>query len=257
MSEVLRALTGPAAAALLDLQGFRELNWPFLWCAPIHVEPMDDLIRTRRWERPAVRGGQIIAAPHLVLRHLNALPVEAYEHGDGLTIRDRVAFATEHALHSKLVDRSDLTFTGGPQNGSHLLREYLEWRGLEPPTESYAETGSSLIFEKGGITSFRQVPIYVNGRIIYRCDFAIPFDSGRWHRRRPHRFPPAKFLLVEIDSRQFHDHDSGFERDHERDLMYRMLGYQYLCFTAHQVQHRPDYVLSVVKSVLQGIGAAA
>jgi hypothetical protein len=138
MSEVLRALTGPAAAALLDLHGFRDLKWPLLWCAPIHVEPMDDLIRTRRWERPAVRGGHVIAAPHLVLRHLNALPAEAYEQGDGLTVRDRIAFATEHALYSKLVDQRALTFTGGPQNGSHLLREYLEWRGVEPATESWA-----------------------------------------------------------------------------------------------------------------------
>ncbi len=112
MPEPHRALTGPAAAALLDLQGFRGLPWPMLWCAPIQAEPMDDLIRTRRWDRTLMRNGELIAAPHLVLRHLNALPPEAYEHDDGLSIRDRIAFATEQALHEGLVKQSALTFTG-------------------------------------------------------------------------------------------------------------------------------------------------
>ncbi len=136
------------------------------------------------------------------------------------------------------------------------MREYLLWRGSEPPTESYAETGSSLLFHGAGIPSFRQVPIYVNGRILYRCDFALPFRVHRWYRQRPRRFLPSEFLLVEIDSREFHDHDSGFERDHERDLMYRKLGYRFLCFTAKQIQHRPEFVLDVVNSVLQDERAA-
>jgi hypothetical protein len=256
MSEPLRALTGPIAAAMLKLDGFRDLEWPLLWCAPISVSPMPDLIRTRRWTDPSVIHNQLVAAPHLILRHLNALPEELTRQPDGLSMRDRVAYATEDALRKKLVRRKQLRFGGGDQNGSYMLREYLAWLGDERATDSYAETGFSLIMDENSIPAFRQVKIFELGKVVHRCDFAIPLWRRFYLPRRPKLFLPAKYLLIEVDSRQFHDHDPGFEKDHDRDLTYRRLGYPFLCFTANQIQHRPDFVLGTVQHTLdQLLGA--
>ncbi len=250
------ALTGPAAAAVLGLDGFSnpDLLWPDLWCAPVGTEPADRLIRTRRWTAPLVIDNQVIAAPHLVLRHLNALHrshPDSYRQVDGIDIDERIALATEHAMRDGLVTRSQLTFTGGPQLGSHLLRQYLEWVDDEPCTGSYPETRFSWLLRSHGVTAFRQIPILHEGRIAFRADFALPIIKSTYRPRRPAIFSPQRFALVEIDGRRFHDTDSGFERDHRRDLLYRMLGFRFISLTARHVDDDPLSAMQAVFALLQ------
>ena len=65
-------------------------------------------------------------------------------------------------------------------------------------------------------------------------------------RRRPTIFRPEDGLLLEIDSREFHD--GRFEEDHARDLLYDELGYRWLSFTPRQIQTQWPRVLYVIKA---------
>ena len=68
------ALTGPQAAAIYQLDGFRDHDWPLLWCAARkrHHEP--GVIRTEMFGTPEVRDGLLLAPVPVVLRHLGTDP---------------------------------------------------------------------------------------------------------------------------------------------------------------------------------------
>jgi hypothetical protein len=248
------ALTGPAAAVLLGLEGFDGTTWAEVFCAPITVEPRRDLIRTRRWTSPIVVGNRLVAAPHLVLRHLGCLADEEYlrnEAVDGLSVRRRVALAAEHARRENQVRLAQLEFCGGAQLGGYRLREYLQDCGDEPPTESYAETVFWLEARSAGLNLFRQVEVRLpNGKWI-RVDFAIAINQGRNRARRPSAVDPLDHLLVEVNGWEHHHDRTAFERDHHRNLALQRLGFTVLHISAAQVMFQPDAVLDYVMAAMR------
>ena len=56
-----RILTGPAAAALLGLDGYRDLDWPEMYCAPRSARTCPGLIRVRTWLPPSAVGDVLVA----------------------------------------------------------------------------------------------------------------------------------------------------------------------------------------------------
>jgi hypothetical protein len=91
------ALTGPAAAALYGLDGFREQIWPLLWCVPNGCATGDRLVQLRKWKVPVWVEQQAVAPIEVVLRHLNAAPTDLFAREDGISPIDRVELAVEHA----------------------------------------------------------------------------------------------------------------------------------------------------------------
>jgi very-short-patch-repair endonuclease len=242
MSERRRAMTGPAAAALRGLDGFRDETWLPLWCAPHHASSEPGIIRTRHFDRHLIDG--IPVAPvAVVLRHLHGLPDAP------IPAMDRVELAVEHAIRRGDVTLDDLAAarSGGAHPGDHLLRAVLRRRPDEPPTESYAETRFVQLARSAGISLWRQVEV-VDGRRRYRVDFVAPFRA----RRRPSCLTPADGILIEIDGREFHD--TRFEEDYRRRTSFEAMSFRWLAFTPVQVEREPRRVVSVVRSVLAAGG---
>lgn len=61
---------------------------------------------------------------------------------------------------------------------------------------------------------------------------------------------PEDRLIVEIDSYGFHGGPGGFQKDHDKDLVYRQAGFDVLRPTRHHVVHEPARVLV---AVVQGL----
>jgi hypothetical protein len=107
------ALTGPAAASLIGLDGFRDIDWPLLWCAPIASRSRANIIRTRQWQPPVLVGDVPVAPTALILRHLNLIDLSSYGGSVKVSPRDRVELALEHALRNGDVSPADFSFMGG------------------------------------------------------------------------------------------------------------------------------------------------
>lgn len=238
------ALTGPAAAALYQLDGFRDEQWPSLWCAPFGGVTGDRIIRTRYWEQPTLIGDVPVAPLPLVLRHLAAVPQDL-QRGDGLAPIDRVELAVEHAVREGIEIH---LAGGGNQAGDRLLHAVMSRRPDVPPTGSYAETRAGQLLRSWGLVPWRQVPILVNGRIRYRADFMVPFV---W-RPRPEIFTPADGALLEVDGRE--PHEPQFERDHERDATYTELAFHHLAVTPRQVERGPASVWRALAGAFRRAG---
>ena len=230
------ALTGPYAAGLLGLDGFREMNWPIRW-ATSRSGPMEaGLVRTRRWWPTSEVNGVEVAGALVVVRHLgdDLEVLQSAQKHDRISPQDRVELALEHLLRLRLVTWKDLHFQGGCQPGDKMLRAILALRGNVPPTESYGETRSAQWIRLLGWHVWRQIPIIgATGRIVRRADFVLPF----LRRRRPLVMRPQMGLLMELDSREFHA--GAFEEDHERQSTYDALGYHWVTITPNQVEFSP------------------
>jgi hypothetical protein len=236
------ALTGPAAASAYALDGFREQLWPVMWCAPISSDSAPRLIRVRDWKEPDLVDDVLVAPMATVLRHLNAVPDDLLGRPDGLEPIERVELAVEHALRLGIVPTVAL---GGRQTGDALLRKIVNQRRGEPPTESYAETRAAQLLRTRGSEPWRQIAIGGTGPGSRRADFMIPFRPGP----RPAVIRPDHGLLIEIDSREFHE--GRFEEDHHRGSAYDALGYHWIAVTPNQVEKRPAEVLQSVEGALR------
>ena len=240
-----RGLTGPCAAALLGLDGFRDLPWSPLWCVPITGESGDRIIRARDWQEPVVIEGVPVCPVELVLRHLNAVPSELLGLPDGIDPSDRVELALEHALrdgHKIAAPR------GGSMPGDVMLRRLLRQRGDEPPTGSYAETRALQLLRSWGVVPWRQVPVRRNGRIVNVADFMLPFAS----RRRPEVFSPTDGVLLEVDSRQFHAEE--FDHDSRRNSNYDGLSCHWVAITANQIERQVEVVRRSIAGAFRRAG---
>jgi hypothetical protein len=242
----MHVLTGPAAAAQLGLDGFRDVAWPQLWCSPTSCRPAPHLIRTRHWQAPVLIGDILVAHPVLVVRHLGCVLSPSELPVDGLSARDRIELAVEHVLRLGLVTASDLKVRSSRSVGDQLLVEVLRLRGNEPPSESYAETRAIQILRGWGITCWRQVWIYERGRRKHRVDLVIPFDQ---RAKRPELLTPDMGLLLEIDGREFHD--GRFEEDHQRQTTYDLLGFWWTTFTPTQLEQQSARARSALETKLQ------
>jgi hypothetical protein len=171
-----RQLTGPAAAAVLGLDGFRDHDWPLLYCVD-HTGRGDlDTIRVRNLGDPLFIDGLNVATHATVLRHLAEVLVDC-PHEKGLTIRDRIEFALEHCLRDGFVDLSELRIRGSRRYGDALLHELLDLRRFEPAAESYAEVQGIQMFRDWGLRVFRQIPVIERGRIQHRIDVLVTRDE--------------------------------------------------------------------------------
>jgi hypothetical protein len=235
------ALTGPAAAALLGWDGFADLEWPGLWCMPAGGRPRPGVIRTRRWGEPLTVGEVMLAHPAVVLRHLGLLDDQLYVRPDGLAKQDRIELAVECALRERQIELADLMMRGGKATAELCVIRAL--RGIEPPTESYAETRALQLLRAHGWHPWRQVPILTGGRILQRVDFVLPLGTGR----RPELLRPEHGVLLEIDGRG--PHESRFEEDHRRQTNYDRLGYRWLSLTPTQIEHQPLLSMQAVERV--------
>jgi very-short-patch-repair endonuclease len=233
------ALTGPAAAALYQLDGFRDYEWPHSWCVPwgSNTNPGDRTVQARKWEVSELIGDIPVCSIKLVARHLHAFPTDLQSHADGIAPMDRVELAVEHILRLGHTFRAA---PGGSMSGDVLLRAVLRRRGKNLPTESYAETRAVQRFREWDIQPWRQIPIIENGRTKFRADFMIPFRR----RLRPDIVRPSDGLLIEIDSREFHENQ--FDRDHERGSTFDALGFHWISVTPNQIEYQPTKVFKAL-----------
>jgi hypothetical protein len=235
------ALTGPAAAKVHGLDGFRDDVWPLLWCVPNGSDAGERLVEVRRWEQPILTDAGLVAPIATVLRHLDVIPVDLLGREDRISPADRIELALEHALRLGI---EPTLARGGRHLGENKLREILHRRGAEPPTESYAETRAAQLFRTLGREPWRQIVIPVAEGESLRADFMIPFRDGP----RPDVVRPEHGLLIEVDSREFHEQQ--FERDHAKQTTYALLGYHFMTVTPYQVEYRADRLLRAVNGVL-------
>jgi hypothetical protein len=238
------ALTGPIAAALLDLDGFRDMEWPVRWCKKRNIKADVEAFEVRKWRKAKEIDGLSVANPVFVLRHLARCSFELLlaEKADRVSPVDRVELALEDAIRKGLVDPKELFAHGGANLGDNVLRSLLVQRGDEPPTESYAETRALQLFRSWGFVIWRQVPVVFGGRIKHRVDFVLAYDPKRKHR--PRILDKDHGLIVEIDSRKFHE--QRFEEDHERESTYDRLGYHWVSFTPNQIEKSQNTVLAAI-----------
>lgn len=243
MSEPL--LTGPAAAALLGLDGFREVVWPPMWLQPHTASAVRGIIRVRTKEPlvPAVLSGTKVAPVALVLTHLAHTP-ETLHVDRNMTAHDRVEYALEHALRLGLVTLADLQSLRSTMPGARIIRELIDLRGSEPPTESYAETTGVQVLRELGYRPWRQVPVRGLAGERHRIDFVLAFQPNA---RRPILLGPGDGLGVEIDSREFHE--GAFERDHARQSVYDALGLHWITLTPNQLK-RPKQVRRAIDGAM-------
>jgi very-short-patch-repair endonuclease len=239
------AMTGPYAAGVYGLDGFRDIDWPELWCAPIGGESGDRIVRTRRWDTPVDIADIRLCPIETVVRHLNAVPLDLSAAADRLAPVDRVELAVEHALRDGVKVRA----ARGRGPGDKMLHEVLRRRGNVVPTESYAETRAVQLLRTWDVVPWRQIPILRQGRIEFRADFMIPF---KW-QRRPETIRSSMGLLVEVDSREFHA--GQFERDQHRGAVYNELGYHWITVTPNQIEHEPALVRRSLAGALNRAGS--
>lgn len=240
------ALTGAAAAAMYDLDGFRDGTWPLRWCTPRSGRWTNDAIRTDRWETSSTSTDLLVATPRLLLRHLGEWLEDLAIATDPVRPLERIELAVEHAVRLGLVSPTDLLVRGSSRSGDRVLREIVRWRADQPPTESYAETRADQRFREFGWRCWRQVPIYgPRGETFNRVDFVYPYGRPR---ARPELFRPGHGLIIEIDSEEYHA--AAFERDHRRQSTYDRLGYRWVSFTPRQIEHQSALVRRTVEGVL-------
>jgi very-short-patch-repair endonuclease len=66
--------------------------------------------------------------------------------------------------------------------------------------------------------------------------------------QRPKELQPGTVLLVEIDSREFHE--NRFDRDHARQTTYDLLGFEWVTFTPNQLEHQRARSRNALEAVL-------
>jgi hypothetical protein len=205
MPEYFEVLTGPQAAAMLGLDGFRERNWPLEFSCR-HGRHDVPYIQSRRWREPFIVDGIPVAHPTLVLRHLGYFVRDTV---DGIRPDERIELALEHARRLRLVTLDDLHTRGGANPGDAALRPILKRRRGEPCTESYPETRTLQAFRSWGLQTFTQVPVYdvpegwQTGTELprLRSDFAVMY---RPVPRRPAFVKPHDAVRVELHSIEHH-----------------------------------------------------
>ena len=239
--------TGPFAARILGLDGFRDLEWPIAACQPMAREAEPNVIRTRRWYPSSEVEGVPVAHPALVLRHLgvNERVLKQAVSVDGIEPLDRIEFAIEHVLRDRTATIRQMRLRGSRSDGDRLLHAALDRREDTPPTESYAETKTAQLFRSMGLRPWRQMHVVSEtGRYLYRTDFVLPFRR----QPKPTLLLPHHGVLVEIYGRAFHE--GTFEADHARQTTYDRLGFHWLTFTANQIAHDRKNVGLAIESVM-------
>ncbi len=241
-------LTGPAAAAEYQLDGFRDLVWPHRFTTSSNAKHVADAIRTDLWQDPIWIGDQPIAALSVVCNQLGRFDADLLKHKDLAPI-DRVELAVEHA---RRMGHQIVTARGNADTGLAMLRAVRARSGDEPPTESYAETRQWQYLLEWGAAPWRQLEVQIGGKQI-RVDFVIGAHRRRL-RDRPDRLRPSHGLVLEVQGREFHD--GRFEEDHERFALLTRAGFHFVAVTARQLQRHPASVRATIDAALRRAGMA-
>ena len=62
-------------------------------------------------------------------------------------------------------------------------------------------------------------------------------------------------LIVELDSRSFHDNPAAFETDRARDMLLQVSGYRVLRITYRRLVEHPEEVADAIRVLLRGARA--
>jgi hypothetical protein len=237
-------LSGPAAAQLYGLDGFRDSLWPHSYATPLNGNGGPRIIRTRQWGEPVMLERQFVAPVATVLRHLNAFPKFLVDHPDEISPQNRVELATEHARRLGAAVSVPHNARG---SGDQLLRQVRRLSGSEPPTESYAETVALQWFRRIGYQPFRQLEIHIGGKT-YRSDFGISLGP----KFRPEVPRPDQVLLCELDSRGFHQHT--LEQDTERRNAFARAGFHHVELMPNEIRNKPQRALATLEGAIRRTG---
>ncbi len=257
------ALTGAAAAALHGLEGFRDCDWPERWATPENGTRKPGVIRTRAWSEPVVIDGKRVTQVPLTLAMLGEEVTSIPRwNGDSkfLVPSDLCELAVEHAIRDGLATDSSLRTLAVGGHRATLLRGVLAHRPADiAACESYYETRSIQLLRDLGYTNiWRQVWVYgdgTNGFRRYRVDLVIPVRSRnvRFGPQQPEVLKPWHGLLFELDGKVWHDNPQSFQRDHARDLDYKLWGYSHLAVTPTQVDYHQRLVAEAIKQGLRQV----
>jgi hypothetical protein len=202
------AAAARTAAWFYDFDGFDRYD---------RASPHPDHVIARPPKRPVpgLRRGSVEMVQNV--RGLRVLtPLATLESLASVVDLDALEAAVECALRRKLVTEADL------DHGMLDLVMRRRGRGI-PPTESYLETLTiQRVLRPAGIAHRRQVPVWVDGQFVMRCDFEL--DSG---------------LLLEVDGAATHATPIGVQRDNWHAMTVRLGGRDVEHLTWNDVTQRP------------------
>lgn len=263
-------LAGPKAAGLLGWDGFDPKD-PAVWLQPRSARSKGGAIRTKYWRQSDREiDGYPIACDEMVLSYLLVglrsrprwendawpiTPVESLELAVEFLLRSGYTFAefgqvvpsaflpTQPKFPAACTARVQLERlnVSGAATRSVLLA-----RGPhEPPTESYLETRTIQQLRRGGFPRvFRQVPLFVEKRIVNRIDIVV---AAPRQVRRPEAFSPRVGAPVEADGREFHT--GTFEKDRRRANNHSVARTQLLVVTSNMVEREPKTIISAINRI--------
>lgn len=220
-----------SAAALLGLAGFRE--------GPIDV--------TRGGHRSRLSGGR-------TYHESNRLPEDHVQEIDGIrvTTAARTAFDLCHVMPARAarvvddvittklaspaeLDRVLARLAGRGRAGIQLFREILDARDDDfVPTESDLEDLCVAVLAAAGLEAPERQVVLGDGELIGRVDLL-------YRRAR---------LVIEVDSRTWHDGWKATIEDRRRDAKLMAAGWQVLRVTYWQLTHEPEPFIAAVRTVL-------
>jgi hypothetical protein len=148
---------------------------------------------------------------------------------------DHSVVAIDSALRSRSVTLVQLheRFSDSARRGVRAARQALAL--ADPLSGSVPETQVRLIFWHAQLPApVTQYPVYVDGVLIARTDFAWPWAM----------------LLVEIDGFLYHSASGDFQRDRDRQNALVRSGWRVLRFTVADLRNRPAYVIAEVRAAL-------
>jgi very-short-patch-repair endonuclease len=105
---------------------------------------------------------------------------------------------------------------------------------LTEAIESVAEARLARLLANAGIAFVAQHPIWQDGRIVARADFALPVER----------------LAIEVDGYRFHSAPLAFDADHARRNTIHLAKWRLLTFTPRQIKDDPAGVIKEVRSAL-------
>jgi very-short-patch-repair endonuclease len=107
--------------------------------------------------------------------------------------------------------------------------------------ESVLEGELLALLRRAGLNPVAQYVVMAGGRWVARVDFALPGIR----------------LAIEADGYDTHARRRGFERDREKAVLLQLAGWQLLSFTATQIRHQPEWVVSTVLERVRQLTAGA
>ncbi|QCB92606.1 hypothetical protein [Cellulomonas shaoxiangyii] len=206
---------GASALALHGVNGLPALVVPEVALPARRYAPGRGDVRVRRFATSAVVLGHARVAP-LPLALVQALPEMS---------RDHAVAVLDDVLHHRRLTGPELESVRARTTGRRgAARLHGCWALVDPRAESPLETFARLRCVDGGVPpdAVQLVVRAPDGGFVGRCDLAWRRADGRW-------------LLGEVDGREFHDVPHALHHDRRRQNALVALGHTVLRFTAADV----------------------